>query len=42
MQLAEIKNKLPRINLLYKYLTQNHKIFNNKGKILIKSQKLKI
>ena len=41
VQLAEIKNKFSEINLFYKYLTQKNKILVNKGKILIKLQKLR-
>ena len=38
MQLAEIKNE---ISLVYKYVTQKHAILVNKGKILVKLQKLR-
>ena len=38
VQLAEIKNKSPEINLLYKYLTQK---LVNKEKVPIRFQKLR-
>ena len=38
VQLAEIKNKSPEINLLYKYLTQKRV---NKEKVPIRFQKLR-
>ena len=41
VQLAEIKNKSPEINLLYKYLTQKLKILVNKEKVPIRFQKLR-
>ena len=41
VQLAEIKNKSPKINLLYKYVTQKLQTLVSKEKVLIKFQKLR-